>query len=155
MFKRLWAIAGFIGFVIGIGGIKGDLDAWVRWLRMENINSDIWWGLLIAVGFVLLLLGIVPHQWWTRANEHLPLLVRRLLDAMFRLRPESDKISVFYTTRTSMARSSYGGILKELESVKEKQVYAAWHGGQIVKEIAEKNQQTKIAQLILLWTEPL
>ena len=93
--------------IIGIGGLKGDLKGWAEWLKMDNPN--IGWGLLTAVCVILLVLNLVPHRTWVRTHEHLPKWLRRLLAIIINIRPESDKVSAFYTTRNEVVPEIWTG----------------------------------------------
>jgi hypothetical protein len=139
-------IIGAIGLAIMI---VGTIVAYVQHIR----ELPSWWHFLFIVGVALVLLAVIGTvlKWNSRRHKE-----ETLADTKSHLL--GDKVSAFYTTRITMLKSPYGGIFKELETSKqERGVCAAWHSGQIAKEIAVKGLLGRISQLILLhpWNQDL
>ncbi len=96
---------------------------------------------MIGFGVLLLAVNIVPRKWWGHFTRWVPRTVREAV-----LKPQGDKMSAFYTTRTSL-NELRGGIAKEIDNTTV--LYAAWPGASVAGTSLTQEQRKKVKRLLL------
>ncbi len=76
MDKIIRTIGAGIMTTIGFGGIRGDLEGWIQFFHLDNLEPYFWWNLIFGIGIVLLIANLVPPSLWRKLFKRLPLLVR-------------------------------------------------------------------------------
>lgn len=146
MVKTVSRVIALYTVLRGITEFTDDVSSVARWITMDNFHSDVWWGVLLLLGFVLLVSTFIPYRSWVRwYRSYTPLLVRRLIDQIIPIRPSGNKITAFYASRKTMT-DLYGGIAREMND--SETIWAAWPGATTAQDQPEENRR-KVKLLLL------